>query len=111
MYKYHKLWYGSYMTTTNVTPVIESFDDFKREFLKAFDKLADEYGRTRNEFAQDVINGLITSIMFGRAARKGNVAKSIYWGVSALQLSARSRSNRERADRKRERKEFSDLLT
>lgn len=90
------------MTTTNDAPDIQNFDEFKSHFAKEWAKLAKERGQTPQELTTNTITAIITSIMFGRAARKGNVAKTIYWGVGALQISAYGRSRREAAERKRE---------
>lgn len=94
------------MTNTTDKPV--SFQDVKTAYLESFDKVAAEYGRTRQQLIQDMTNGLIISVMFGRAARKGNVAKTIYWGVAALQRGAYMRSLREEQTRRRERAEAFD---
>lgn len=85
------------MTNTTDNPV--TFDDIKAAYLKSFDKLAAKYGRTRQEFATDLVSSVIVSVMFGRAARKGNVAKAIFWGVSAINNRNFMHQNREDARR------------
>lgn len=89
------------MTNTTSKPV--TFQDVKSAYLAEFDKAAARYGRTRQEFAGDAINALIGAVMFSRAARRGDVAKTIYWGVGALTRSAYMRSLREEQTRKIER--------
>lgn len=91
------------MTNSTNQPV--TFEDVKREYLSSYDEICARYGRTRQELATDIVSSLLSSIMFGRAARKGNVAKTIFWGIGAINRAAYFRSLREVQERKREREE------
>lgn len=86
------------MTNTTDKPV--TFDDVKAAYLKSFDQIAVKYGFTRQELAQQMVSNLIAAFMFGRAARKGNIAKTIFWGVGALNRGAYMRDRKADAQRK-----------
>jgi hypothetical protein len=76
------------------TELQTALDTFKSDFKESFEKAAKDNGTDVKTYTNDVIVNLFMGLMLGRAARRGNTAKAVYWGVSMLSFHANTRQRR-----------------
>lgn len=76
--------------------------DFKAGVLVGLDQQAHEHGTTRAGIIGDVAAALIASRLMWKAARRGDVAHTVAWGVVSLRTHAAGVSRRSRVQLERQ---------